>query len=91
MGYLTNCMGRVKLLPLEQSPLGAISFNFMQFSAKILPNNRFSPKMQGLPPVWEILDLSLKWNALFVSLRTPGSVSAEIYFKRSDYTKLHCE
>ena len=30
--------------------LGPISFIFMQFSAKTLPNNRFSLQNQGLPP-----------------------------------------
>ena len=39
------------------SPLGSISFIFMQFSAKIFSNNRFFAKGQGLAPlVWEILD-----------------------------------
>ena len=35
---------------------------FMQFSAKIVPNNRFWAQIQGLAsplPVWEILDLPL--------------------------------
>ena len=45
----------------DASPtLGPISFNFMRFSAKILPNHRFLPHIQGLmPPVLEILDLPL--------------------------------
>ena len=33
----------------------------LQFSAKMLPNNRFSLKNHGLaPPVWEILDPPLQ-------------------------------
>ena len=36
---------------------GPISFIFMHFPAKILPNDRLSAQTQGLaPPVWEILD-----------------------------------
>ena len=43
------------------TPLGPISFIFMQFSAKILPNNRFASTSQGLAtPMWEILNLPLK-------------------------------
>ena len=30
------------------TPLGPISFIFMQFSAKMLPNNTFLPQIQGL-------------------------------------------
>ena len=45
-------------------PLGPISFIFMQFLTKILPNNRFLGQTQGLapapPPVMEILDPPLK-------------------------------
>ena len=34
-----------------------ISFIFIQFSQKLLPNNTFLPQTQGLvPPIWEILD-----------------------------------
>ena len=41
-------------------PLNPISFIFMQFSAKTLPKNRFSPQTQGVEAsVWEILDQSL--------------------------------
>ena len=38
---------------------GPISFIFMQFSVKILPNNRFLPQTRGLvslSSVWDILD-----------------------------------
>ena len=40
------------------SPPGPISFIVMQFSVKILPNNRFSPQRSvvGAPSVQEILD-----------------------------------
>ena len=38
-------------------PLNPISFIFMQFSEKTLPNNRFLPQTQGVDvSVWEILD-----------------------------------
>ena len=39
-----------------------ISFIFLQFLSKILPNNRFSQKIQRLvpPPAWEILNPSLE-------------------------------
>ena len=41
--------------------LGPFFFIFMQFSVKILPNNRFLPHIQGLaPPVWKILDPPLQ-------------------------------
>ena len=47
---------------------GPISFIFMQFSAKILPNNRILPQIQGLAPssAWEILDppLTLLLNSI---------------------------
>ena len=53
---------------------GRISFILMQFSAEILPNNRFLPQTQGLAPPpppsgkWEILDLPLM---IYVSCRVP--------------------
>ena len=43
---------------------GPISFIFMQFTATILPNNRFLAQIQWLAPsVWEILDPPL--NSIF--------------------------
>ena len=44
--------------PREALPLSAQFFIFMQFSAKILPNNRFLPQIQGWRPpcIWDILD-----------------------------------
>ena len=43
--------------PLWTAPPSRISFIFMHFSAKILPNNRLAPETRrwGTPP-WEILD-----------------------------------
>ena len=40
-----------------RTPIGPISFIFMQFSAKLSSNNRFSAQSQALVPpyVWEIL------------------------------------
>ena len=40
---------------------GPISFIWMQFLAKILPNNMFLPETEGLVlPIWEMLDPPLK-------------------------------
>ena len=40
--------------------VGSILFNFMQFSAKILPNNRsVYPFGIGIPAPWEILNTPL--------------------------------
>ena len=42
---------------IQGGRVGPISFIFMQFSAKILSNNRFLVRTQGfVPPVWENLD-----------------------------------
>ena len=42
------------------APVSPVSLT-LQFSAKTLPNNRFSLKNHGLaPPVWEILDPPLQ-------------------------------
>ena len=50
----------------KRSPLGPISFIFMQFSAKILSNNRFSPQTQG------------GWCPPCPCLGNPGSVTGYI-------------
>ena len=43
--------------PPPPRPFGPISFIFMQFSAKILPNNSLLIQIQRLmPPVWKIRD-----------------------------------
>ena len=48
-------------------PLGPISFAFVQFLAKILPNNMFLLQIQELvpPPVWELLDPPLEIIATY--------------------------
>ena len=47
--FICGCKGRQGCAPL----LDIISLIFAQFSARLLPNNRFLPQMQGLvaPPV----------------------------------------
>ena len=55
---------------------GPISFIFMKFSAKILPNNRILPQIQGLAPApaWEILDppLTLLLNSIAQGVSAEG-------------------
>ena len=46
-------------------PLSPISFIFMQFSAKILPNNRFLPQTQGFTPMIRNRNLTME-----ISLKT---------------------
>ena len=45
---------------VESLPPGPLSFIFMQFSANILPSNRFAPPPVRVgAPIWEILDTPL--------------------------------
>ena len=45
----------------DMPPLNPISFIFMQFLTKILPNNRFLFQIQVLvSPIWETLNLPLQ-------------------------------
>ena len=57
----SQSIGISKGAPVTLSPLGPVSFISMQFSAKILLNDRFLPQTQGLvPPFWDILDPPLQ-------------------------------
>ena len=47
---------------VPRAPLSSIFFIFMQFLAKIMPNNRLAPG--GWRPLWEILDPPLLTNLL---------------------------
>ena len=55
--------GGLGMRALSLSPISCI---FMQFSAKILPNNRFLVSILLVPSVWEILDPPLHvYNILY--------------------------
>ena len=60
------------------TPPGEISFIFMQFSAKILPNNRILFQIQGFAPApaWEILGppLTLLLNSIAQGVSAQGWV-----------------
>ena len=55
-------IGRSEGAPgMRPPPPGLHSFIFMQFWGKIRPNNRLRPPPWGLvPPLWELLDLTLR-------------------------------
>ena len=70
----------------KRQPLGPISVIFMQFSARILPNNRLAPP----PP--RLRNQTIGWYSLWSwrpRLGNPGSASGHVILVSKLYIKLY--